>query len=75
MGIHKTDTPLKQGMSFDQAPYLVHLRDLYHRESIKRTHRILPIRQVTENKLGDNKWVNGDVVPLQLSGECSVSLA
>jgi hypothetical protein len=75
MGIHETDTPLKQGMSFDQAPHLVQLGDFNHREPIKRSSCILPIRQVTESKLGDNKRVSGDVTPLQLPVESGVSLA
>jgi hypothetical protein len=75
MGIHETETPSKQGMSFDQAPYFVQLGDLDHREPIKRRNGILPIRQVTKNKFGDNKRVSGDVVPLQLLVECSVFLA
>ena len=69
MGIHKTDTPPKEGMSFNQMPHLVKLGDLNHREPIERTNRILPIRQVTKNKLSDDKWVNGDVVSLQLLRE------
>jgi hypothetical protein len=75
MGIHKTNTPSKQGVSFDQAPYFVQLGDLHHREPIKRSNCFLSIRQVTKNKLGDNKRVSGDVVPLQLLVECGVSLA
>jgi hypothetical protein len=75
MGIHETDTSSKQGMSFNKAPHLVQLGDLNHWEPIKRPNCILPIRQVTENKLGDNKRVSGDVVPLQLLVECGVSLA
>ena len=75
MGIHESETPSKQGMSFDQAPHLVQLGDLNHRQPIKRSNRILPIRHVTENKLGDNKRMSADVVPLQLLVECGVSLA
>src|ERR1700685_2267421 len=62
-------------MSFDHATYFVQLGDLDHWETIKRSNRISPIRQVTENKLGNNKRVDGDVVPLQLLGECGVPFA
>jgi hypothetical protein len=75
MGIHETDAPLKQGMSVDQAPYLMQPGDLHHGEAVKRCDCVLPIGQVTKNKLSDNKRVRRDVVPLQLLVQCGVPLA
>lgn len=75
MGIHETDAPPKQGMSFDQAPYLMQLGDLDHGEPVKRCNCVLPIGQVPKNKFGDNERVRRNVVPLQLLVECGVPLA
>jgi hypothetical protein len=66
MGIHETNAPLKQRMSFDQVSYLAQLGDFDHREPIKGCNRILPIWHTTQNKLGDNKRVDGDVVSFEL---------
>jgi hypothetical protein len=52
-------------MSFDHAPYLMQLGDLHHGEAVKRCNCVLPIGQIPKNKLGDNKQVRRDIVPLQ----------
>jgi len=75
MRIHQTDTSLKQRMGFDHVPHFAHLRNFDHRQQIKRSNRLLPVRQVAKNELGNHKRMDGNGVLLKLPVKCGVSFA
>jgi hypothetical protein len=62
-------------MGVDHAPYLTHLSDFDHREQIKRGNCRMAVRQVAQNKLGNDKRMDGNVVVLNLPVEFGVSFS
>ena len=69
MRICQTNPLAVEGVRLNHSPYLVQVGDLNLRQSIKPGNGIAPVGQASENELGNDEWVDRNVVSLQLPDE------